>query len=280
MRNHVWEQWNTFMCREICSVRSVARPLLAPPVFVALSIGKVSTVICRERWWKAAGRSFLWLWPLCFPSRSRWAVVDPHSDTAERLALRQEHYHSFLQRRAFLEYVKREIASSTKRRLVSAVNGGLRAAAYGDTTEKHTMAHWNISSFQHSCSQQTAQYEQHCAPWQKMKGVSLRSEEAHNAVVSIARHNRQRSISSLFRHLKSLMQIDNRHSRCFRTEAKGAHVCPRGFICQTRWSIFFKGSQMEGGCKNVREKAELKQSHPGFLGGIALMPAMLLCCML
>lgn len=99
-----------------------------------------------------------------FPQSKPLSSRDPHSDTAERLAPRQEHYHSFLQRRAFLEYVKREIASSTQRRLVSAVNGGLRAATYGDAMAKHTMAHWNISSFQHSCSQQTAQYEQHCAP--------------------------------------------------------------------------------------------------------------------
>lgn len=58
------------------------------------------------------------------------------------------------------------------------------------------------------------------------------------------------------------MQIDNRHSRRFHTQRRrGAHVCPRGFICQTRRSVFSKGVKSEGVCKNGREKAELKRNR-------------------
>lgn len=79
-----------------------------------------------------------------------------------------------------------------------------------------------------------------------MKGVSLRSEAAHKAGVSIAHYNRQRSISSLFRHLKSLMQIGNRHSQCSHTEGMGAPFLPMWGLFVKHDDIFFKGSQMEG----------------------------------
>lgn len=84
-----------------------------------------------------------------------------------------------------------------------------------------------------------------------MKGVSLRSEEAHKAVVSIACYNRQCAISSLFRHLKSLMQIGSRQSQCFHTEWMGAPVYVGLFVKHD--DLFFKGSQAEGSVKYLCE---------------------------
>lgn len=46
-------------------------------------------------------------------------VWDVQRDTAEHTAPRQEHYHSFLHQRAFLEYVKREIAALRDRPLAA-----------------------------------------------------------------------------------------------------------------------------------------------------------------
>lgn len=84
-----------------------------------------------------------------------------------------------------------------------------------------------------------------------MKGVSLHSEEAHKAAVSIACYNRQRAISSLFRHLQSLMQIGGRQSQYFHTEWMGAPFYVGLFVKYDE--LFFKGSQEEGCVKYLCE---------------------------
>lgn len=238
----------TSMCRQMGECGSSETPSSSPSVIsacMAFSMGKVSTVIYCERLWKAVGRSCLWLRSLCFPSWSWWIVGGMHCDRAHCPKAKAL---SFLLASACISRIckKRNCGAQWT---ASCSDGGLcshLSATYGSLMEKHTMAHWNISSFQLSCRKKTPQYKQHCVPWQKMKGVSLGSEEAHKAGVSIARYNRQRSISSLFRHLKSLMQIGNHHSQCFHTEGTGAPFLPMWFYLSNKMIYFSKGVKRKG----------------------------------
>lgn len=63
---------------------------------------------------------------------------------------------SFFLATTFPEYAKREIAANRKWPLAAMdAFGSHLSATYGNLMEKHTMAHWNISSFQLSCCKKT-----------------------------------------------------------------------------------------------------------------------------
>lgn len=110
----------------------------------------------------------------------------------------------------------------------------------GKTAQWHI---WNIS-FQKKIF--APQCKRHCVTWQKKKGVSFSSAEAHGA--SIARFHRRRFNSPLLRHLKSLMQIA---LVLFSHRVDGLACLPVGlFVKMMIW--FFKGSQMEGFVNDCR----------------------------
>lgn len=217
-----------------------------PPLLhcLCLSKGKVSTVICQERWWKTLRRCFFGLRPLCFPNWSCRIAQDMRRDPVEPSASRQQHYHSFSPRRAFPEYAKREIGAWSSLGPCSYLS-----APYGNLmgkkkTYNSVLEHLIISAF---LPQNTAQHKQHCAPRQKMKGVPWLS---HKPAVSIARyHRRRRSIPAQFRHLQSLMQIGNHHKSIPSHRGEGCTCLPGWVYLSNKMIYFFKGSQMERVCK-------------------------------
>lgn len=109
------------------------------------------------------------------------------------------------------------------------------SAVYGNLMEKlynGTMEHLIIQ-------QKAPQRKQYCVTWQKMKGISLSSVEAHE--LSVPRFYRQRLI---------LLCLDTSSHWCklpWLFSHKGWMGSPvyLGFICQNDY-IFFQRSQMEG----------------------------------